>query len=57
MSNRNFAAVLFAWFGFCEVVSGLLWALFSGSFDPHGYLIGSGVSLVVAAILIHTKGE
>lgn len=57
MSNRNFAAFLLAWFGFLVVVAGFIGALFALSFHPHGYLIGSGGCLIVAAILIHKRVE
>jgi len=57
MSNRNFAAGLMAWSGFLVVVAGSLGALFSESFEPHGYLIGAGAFLIGAAILIHKRVE
>lgn len=57
MSNRNFAAFVLALFGFLDVVAGFIGALFALSFHPYGYLIGSGAYLIVAAILIHKRGE
>jgi hypothetical protein len=53
MSNRNFAAFLLAWFGFSVINSGFLGALFAQSLEPHGYVIGAGVCLVVAATLFY----